>query len=113
MTAQDEIDKKRREIAALEAHQRSCAHSFLPMYYDPIVVRGHQVEDYMFPQPGRMVWIDEKVTPQWSRKCSLCGLVESTKKTKPITRPGSVAGTTTTDQVPDFGEERRPTFKVP
>lgn len=102
MTAQDEIDKKRREIRALEEQQERCPHAFdVPQYAPHTTWRG------VGP------WVPGSTHHSWHRRCSLCGRVETTEKTKSVVRPGAVTGTTTTEHVPDFGEERRPTMKVP
>lgn len=112
MTTQDEIERRRREILQLEQQQRSCPHSFDPAWYDPRKTGGHQVEDGLWPEPGRMVWLPEKIHPRWARRCTLCGLVEKTERTRKISRPGSIPGTTTTEEIPDFGDERRPTMRI-
>lgn len=104
MTAQDKIDQKRREIASLEREQLSCSHTWEAIKYEPIVSGGREVEDYHFPRPGRMVYIPEQRRPRWTRRCSKCGKIEETERTKPVHRPGSMPGTTATEQIPDFGD---------
>lgn len=114
-TAQDELDRKLREIAALEAQMDRCPHSWgADIKYVPRETGGYEAEDTMFPRPPYpKVWIEKKIHPRWSRRCVTCGKVQHTERTKSIVRQGPIPGTTTTEQIPDFAEERRPTLKVP
>ena len=109
MSIQDEIDRHKAEIARLESRQRSCAHQWKPVQYDPIIRKGFMAQP-QWAHPGREcadVWFEGSTTPRWSRCCSLCGFVQYTTNTKTQQRQGAIAGTTGTEQVPDFGDERR------
>lgn len=112
MTAQDEIERKRRELAALVAQQNHCPHEWgADIKYVPREEGGYEAEDYLFPIPGRKVWVERKIFPRWSRTCRTCGKTEYTERTRIITRAGSIPGTKSEEHVPDFAEERRPTFR--
>jgi hypothetical protein len=112
MTAQDEIDRRQQELENLRRQQARCAHGWGSVTYAPRKTGGYQAEDYHFPRPGRMVWVEETTHPRWTRKCNQCGIVEQTETTKSVSRPGRIEGTTCTEQVPDFGDERRPTMRI-
>lgn len=106
MTAQDLIDQKKREIAALEAEQQNCPHSWGLNEYNPRKTGGHEQEDFHFPRPGRMVYVPEITHKRWTRRCTKCGKIEHTERTKSVSRRGTIPGTTATEEVPDFGDDR-------
>jgi hypothetical protein len=112
MTAQDEIERRKREIANLEAEQQRCAHNWDETVYDPRKTGGYQTTDHHGWRPSEF-WVPEVMHPRWRRRCKMCGLVQHTEKTKAISRAGVIPGTTATENLPDFGEERRPTMRVP
>lgn len=110
MTIQDEIDKTKRRLAELEAAQSRCSHTWGKPTYDPYDTGGYLTTDSQGWRP-REVSLPRETHRRWARKCNTCGKIEHTEKTRTTTRPGcTVPGTITHEEVPDFGEDRRPTM---
>jgi hypothetical protein len=111
----------RREIATIEAHlqniktrleraERECQHAWGKVAYCPIETKGFQTQG---DPPGTMgvdwqgpMWIEPTCTKQWSRTCSRCGKVQTTKSTRKERTAGAIPGTSGDVDVPDFGDRQ-------
>lgn len=101
---QVELDRMKAELAAIH---RGCRHQWGDIGYCPI-----RTEAYTSPgdEPGTMgvdfrgpCHFPATTTKQWERTCAKCGLNQKTQRVKPVHAAGAFAGTSATQEVPDFG----------
>lgn len=90
--------RKLREIAELDNHTPRCPHEWGLVVYDP-----RRLDDENTPA---------RTVDRWSRRCTACGKIEHTEFTTNVARPGNHPGTSVTERVPDFGDDRRPTLRT-
>jgi hypothetical protein len=100
---EQDIDRIKAELrereAALQDLQRRCPHNWGKVEYTPEIHEGYQ--DPGDP-PGTMgvdwrgpMWVPRQEIPIWSRKCSECGLVQETMRTRDETK-----------KIPEFSDRR-------
>ena len=104
---QSEAKRLQDEIKRLVS---SCKHDWCAAEYKP----DHQ-EGYRIPSDREQgielgvdsrpaMYVPPKTTRRWSRTCPLCGLIQTTTRTKKQKAAGQVPGTTAEVEVPDFGD---------
>lgn len=87
MDAQAEIEDHEAAIARLRRQQQDCQHVYGEPYRDvdkkmvPRQENRPMGSDFFNPVT---VGFDEVETPVWRKKCTKCGLTQTTTKTEPI-----------------------------
>ena len=100
------LEIQRSQLARLE---KDCIHFWVDTKYIPDYTPGHTIDG---DAPGTMgvdhrdsYFVPAKTTKKWSRKCTLCGVIQVTTSTKKIRGSGDIPGTSSEVEVPDFGGE--------
>ena len=103
------IAQTRRQEALLASLEKDCIHFWADTEYIPDYTPGHTIDG---DAPGTMgvehrdsYFVSAKTTKKWSRKCTLCGVIQVTTSTKKIRGSGDIPGTSSEVEVPDFGGE--------
>lgn len=109
-----EVANAKGQVLSLEARlngiRRRCQHQFTGITYDPI---EHAAYTDPGDPPGTMgidrrgpVYVSARTENRWRRTCDHCGHTEWTTRTTQQQHRGSIGGTVTIEEVPDFGNGR-------
>ena len=111
---QRQVEESQRRLAEV---QENCidsgGHVWGDVTFDPQYREGYTIPSDL--DLGINLGVDTRVSRvhvppetanEWVRTCDKCGTEQRTRQTKAITRPGSVPGTSATENVPVFPEKK-------
>ena len=87
MSIQSQINRLESELKTLKSQQKSCQHKYANPFQDfDIEEEGIYENKPMGSDFFNPVYAGSKKVhvPVWRRECTLCGFVETTKKTIPV-----------------------------